>query len=183
MKIFFLVLLAIPASAGIAFVLQGPPAFNGHDYTWSYNVDLNGGEGIGYTGTQSYFTVYDFSGFDAVGILPAGWAVSEQLVGTTPGSQSGIVDNSGILNVTFDYNGSPTNGPQNPVVTLALFSSIGAAAAGVYSYQTNGEDLNGGYTLVDTGQGQTAVPLATPEPGTMALLGAALLPLVLRRKK
>jgi hypothetical protein len=188
MKNLFIVLLAsavliVPTSAGIAFVLEGSPVYNGFDYTWSYQANLNGGEGIGYGGTQSYFTVYDFAGFVAVGVLPAGWTATEQLVGLTPSTQSGIPDDPNILNITFSYNGTAVDGPQNPLVDLTLYSTLSAGnASGVYSYQTNGEDLNGGYTLVDQGQGQTTVPTATaPEPAASTLLGAGLIGLMALR--
>jgi len=64
-------------------------------------------------------------------------------------------------------------------------SSLNSVTTGVYSYQTNGKNQNGGYTLIDQGQGETTVPTysTSPEPTTMALLGGGLIGSALLRRK
>jgi hypothetical protein len=95
-----------------------------------------------------------------------------------------VTDNPSVENVTFYYNGSAQNGPQDPVLTFTLNSSIGSVnEGGAFTYQTNGENENGGYTMIDQGQGQLSVPNGVPEPASLSLMGGSLLALSLLSRR
>lgn len=160
-------------------------------YTYSIVVDEEQQVNPG-----SYFTMYDFSGFDGViGTNPL-WSVSTSLL--TPDDSLGAVKTSAVYggvkdsatqtNVKFTYTGTGVlNGPQ----TLGLFtlqSIYGPTTLARHSFVGAGF-INGTNPPVANGNGTTylAPTLALiPEPSEyafMGFVGASLLGLVVRARR
>jgi hypothetical protein len=135
---------------------------------WTYGISVDSLESLNST---SYFTIYDFVGYESGSIFaPAGWTDSAQLVGKTPSTTS-VPDSGSLVNLTFYYVGPPTTLPGGSVVNgFGADSAAPSQVLGWFSYQAIKTSLN----TADQGDGNLEVPLGTPEPMTMSLLGGGL---------
>jgi hypothetical protein len=163
------------ASANITPTLDSvTPA--GSDFKWTYKVEL---DQVQQVLTGDYFTIYDFAGYTGVNTTPAGWSLTTALTGTTPATVL-PADDGGILNLTWTRTGGTLLGPQ----VLGYFS-----ANSPYSQKVQDSFTGSAHKIVDSSVianvGSVDVPSATPEPCSMALLGAGALPLLrgLRRRR
>jgi hypothetical protein len=152
------------ANASITVVLTSDVAG-----VWTYGISV---DGLEHLDSSSYFTIYDFAGYEAGTIFaPAGWSDSVQLTGKTPATVS-VPDSASITNLTFYYTGPPTTLPGGS--TVGGFGADSAAASnstsGWFSYQAIKTALG----TTDQGDGNLEVPVGTPEPMTMSLLGGGL---------
>lgn len=189
------------ASANIIPSLIGSPSLLGSGlYQWNYQMALDGSERLDPAASNSatacsgvpcvppgtFFTIYDFVGFQAVVGTPASWTSSTQFTGVTPASTAPIpADNPAVINVTFTYTGPVVNGP----ITQSGFnltSLYGGQTQGAYAQQATNNTasiLNG---QTDRGAGPLSVPMAVsgvPEPASMMLIGAGLVGLAAFRRK
>jgi hypothetical protein len=173
------------------------------NFRWTYAVVLPTSMKLQ---SGSYFTVYDFAGYQAGtgGVLSAApdesysqyWTVTASKVGPTP-DRLNPQDDPNVDNLTFMYNG-PTVDATKPDGTglgsLGNFIATSAYGDTADSFFTatnpraaDGQiDSNITTTLVPTGQ-PIPGPIGTPEPATLALAGLGL-PLIgvaryIRRKK
>lgn len=153
-------------------------------FRWTYNVVVTSDV---YVQPGDYFTIYDFAGAmpDSTMSPSALWALTTQNVGLTPGNTN-PADNPSIPNYTWTYNGSePIIGSQG-LGNFSLLSPHSLSALSDFTSSTHRQDNDKIENTITT----TVVPVAsstedTPEPATLALLGAAL-PLVgikLRRRR
>ncbi len=146
-------------------------------YTWPVQVTGSTQVNLG-----DYFTLYDLEGYVSNSALTpnASWIFSQQLTGSSP---PGVTpnDSSVLKNVTFTYCGStPIVGPRiignfSIVSTIPTFRSQGANFAGS---STNSISCVKIANLTGIG-----APSATPEPGTLLLVGAGLLGLIAGRRR
>lgn len=163
----------------------------GPDYTWTYSINLQTGEGLSSTippatgGNPSgdYFTIYDVVGYVfGSAAEPAGWTSTVQLTGVTPPTQSGIPDNPAVANITFFYIGAPTIiGTGQTIGTFSFESLYSQPQLGVFTAET----LNTATGGVDQENGPIMTPFV-PEPGSVSLVlaGVVLLgTLVTRRRR
>jgi len=138
--------------------------------------------------TGDYFTVYDFNGYIAGSeFAPADWTSSVQLLGITPPSQI-VLDNPGVVNITFTYTGAAT------ILGPATIGGVGAFGA---DSTMCGENVSGQYAssahknnpgkaddnTPQQNQGFLVTP-AVPETSSLMLLVPGLVPLgmMLRRR-
>jgi hypothetical protein len=135
---------------------------------WSYGISVDSLESVNST---SYFTIYDFAGYESGTIFaPAGWTDSVQLVGKTPGTVN-VPDSGSLYNLTFSYTGPPTTLPGGSTVSgFGADSAAPSEVLGWFSYQAIKTSLG----TPDQGDGNLEVPVGTPEPMTMSLLGGGL---------
>jgi hypothetical protein len=133
--------------------------------------------------TGSYFTIYDFQGFDHFGTLGSGFTGATHLLGTTP-DRVLPNDSASVLNATFTYAGPTINQPagtgqgsSTEVGSFVIYSKFdGLSLIDFASEAVKNNGFSKG-TLVDN-VGYTAGPLESggagstvPEPATWALLG------------
>jgi hypothetical protein len=187
MKFLSAVFLATLLFAGFANATITPvldvsnPVPDGGNFLWTYNIDLSADEQL--APANSFFTIYDFVGYvdGTVAATNSDWTASVQFVGPTPSSVS-PPDSTSIENLVFTYVGSVSTGPQ----TIDGFSAVSTDSTmnpgGSFSYQAQ---KTSNLTAPDQGLGPIDVPAAaTPEPGSVGLLGGALVGLaVLSRRK
>lgn len=148
-----------------------------------------------------FATLYDFRGFTGVagvvGPIAGSWSVTSQLVGFTPGvgadghfpTQS-PPDSASIDNISFRKTSGPAILGPSPMPIGQIFADSLFSAVGVGVYTSADHVHDPGNLLDNTSQSRTssvlttAMPSATPEPGTMLLFGlAAPGALALLRKK
>ncbi|MBV8819259.1 MAG: PEP-CTERM sorting domain-containing protein [Acidobacteriaceae bacterium] len=194
------------ASANITPTLVGgAPTASGSNFNYNYSVTLAGDQRLDVNQSATYpspsgtfFTIYNFAGFDNVTSAPSGWMASEQMIGLTPSTVKAA--SNSYTNVSFSYIGPPSvvyppgasNGnPSTQSLSLGNFiigSSISQTTNGFFSAQATGNYLstngmlvsNYGSVLVPLGLNQ---PFATPEPASMALIGSGLVALAIFRRK
>ncbi len=137
----------------------------------------------------TFFTIYDFGGFQSVGAMPANFTAQVNLVGVTPvnnGTPITAGDSPTIQNVTFNYNGPVIAGPQG-LGTFNIVSNLGGQKLGQFAAQaTNNNRDSIAFNQAAQNVGQVGVPAGVgnvPEPGSMMLIGGGLVGLALLRRK
>lgn len=130
------------SAAGLTAKLQTGPAavLGGFQYDYTATLARGGRLDAGATAQENpagtFFTIYDFAGFQGVLAMPLGWSYSTSFRGTTPSKVRGTsVDNGNVVNVTFFYNGSTTVGPTD-FGPFQILSSIGNSQTGRSSSQS-----------------------------------------------
>jgi hypothetical protein len=140
---------------------------------WNYTINVTAGQEVI---SGDFFTIYDFGNFIAgSNFQPSGWTFASSLSGATPPGVNPSVDNPGVANLTWTYNGTtiPTE-----TFNIGLF---GVSINGVENTQSKNSFFAGWGTRVAGDQagtnianaGSIIVPAqAVPEPPTMALIFA-----------
>jgi hypothetical protein len=174
---------AVVAQAGPIPVLIDVTPFGG-DFNWNYRIDIGVDENLV---SGNFFTIYDFPSVTATN-APSGWTSSLQNIGITP-PRVLPTDSATVSNVTFTYTGPAIGGP----ATLSTFTVRSAADGAPVSTQFTsvGQKNNGplsGTTVETIGlvgrpssSGEFLEPI--PEPGTITLVGLALLALPILRRR
>lgn len=184
-----LIALTIAVNADILPSLVGSPTPSGPSFIFNYAAHLSTNERMDPGATSgdnpagTFFTIYDFQGFQAVTSVPADWTFSIQMTGMTPSAINGVTfDNPSIPNITFTYSGPVVHGPAD-FTGFAIESTFGATTSGKYSSQATADaGSNIGQTDQAVGPLQVA---AVPEASstTLCAIGlASLLILKLGRK-
>jgi hypothetical protein len=169
-----------PAKAGLlpVSVTVQPEAGN---FSWTYSVVLPTNMSLQ---AGAYFTIYDFAGYmagsatvtsPAAGTTAANWTITSSLTGETP-AHLNPVDNPGLPNLTFTYNGPTIPTGQLGLGNFTAMSTYSASTTGYFTATNiravDGQtDSNITTTLVPTGATST---LTAPEPATLALAGLGL---------
>jgi hypothetical protein len=173
----FVIILALAGSktANASITVGLPTVTSG---VWNYGMTGDTLESL--VAGNSYFVIYDFSGYVVGSITaPTGWTATAQLVGPVPPNQI-LTDSSSLYNLVFSYTGATTPVPTMSGFTAeSIYNSI--ATGGTFAYQAT-NNANG---LPDQGQGFVDIPVAAPEPTTISLFcgGLALLGLSRLRRK
>jgi hypothetical protein len=160
----------------------------GSEFVWTYEASLSDDARIDSdTEPADFFTIYDFAGYVDGSITPAaGWSgtVDNELLdvpGTAPGTGGYPADSAAITNLIFVWEGGLRTDPG----PLGLFSARSTLGASVNQSSYVGQSTNntgrpgvdgdpmGNIGTVDTPAGGDEPPI--PEPGTMGLMGSALL--------
>jgi len=183
-------LMLVPAQANI--LVSFGSATGAGPFTWTYNATLQVGEETSEADAggpfPTFFTLYDIGGLiSGSETKPAGWTVTEQLVGTTP---SGLAptDSASVMNITFTYTGAPIIPAGTDAVLGAFtFQSTQGNQGLLITYTQQATKNNPGQPDDDTrdfGAGNVVGPSAVPEPMTFSMMGLGLLGLgVLRRRQ
>lgn len=174
----------------IPTLVDGPTSVGGGLYNYGYNATLASDQAL-FTG--SYFTLYDFAGFDSVASLPANWSFTTANLGQTP-SDVLPIDDPGILNITFTYTGPTLNFDDNPANnteltfgTFDILSTLGGLTLRDFTSQAIKNDGPARGTDVSS-IGSYSAPGAggvVPEPASWAMLlaGFGLTGAIMRRRK
>jgi hypothetical protein len=173
-----LIALTIAANADILPSMVGSPTPFGSSFIFNYAAHLSTNERMDPAATSgenpagTFFTIYDFQGFQAVTSVPADWTFSIQMTGITPSAINGATfDNPSIPNITFTYSGPVVHGPAD-FTGFAIESSFGATTSGKYASQATADaGPNMGQTDQAVGPLQVA---AVPEASSMALCAIGL---------
>jgi PEP-CTERM motif-containing protein len=165
---FMIIAIALPSARGDII-----PAFDsafafGNNSVWNYTADV---DALTTVETGDYFTIYDFGNFiPGSNSQPIGWALTASPLGTTPGNTL-PTDNPSLLNLTWRYDGPTITGPtldigEFRVTVMGPVSALGVSQFASQSTRASGP--NAGTKLQNIGA--IPVPIAIPEPGTIALL-------------
>ena len=170
----------LAASIGVASANVTPTLDSvlpsGSDWKWTYKVEV---DAVQQVMTDDYFTIYDFAGYTGVHSEPAGWSLVTSLMGATPGTVI-PADDGGILNLTWKRTGGTLTGP----MPLGYFWANSSYSEHVQDNFTGlAHRISDGTQIANIGT--VDVPSGTPEPCSMALLGAGAFPLLrgLRRRR
>jgi hypothetical protein len=142
------------------------------NYTWSYNVVVTSDV---YVQPGDYFTIYDFAGaVPGTATAPAGWTLSVQDSGVTPG-KTNPADDPNIPNYTWTYTGATTIFGQQSLGTFTIEASSNHVADSDFTSATHRQDNdNPEHTITETTVPVAAAGSKTPEPATLALAFAGL---------
>ncbi len=146
----------------------------GNNSVWNYSLDIAAQTQVQ---TGDFFTIYDFGNFiPGSNSQPVGWALSSSNVGETPGKTL-PTDNPGLLNLTWTYDGPTITGEALDLgaFRVTVVGPVSMLRVSQFAAQsTRSDGPNAGTKLQNIGA--IPVPVAIPEPGTVALLalGAAL---------
>ncbi len=139
-----------------------PGGTNG--FRLSYSATITAGEGLG----GAFFTIYDLPGTICTVEAAVGWGASSTNTGLTPSGQS-PADDPTIQNVTFTSSlNQPSNGHAS---TFDIIFTTSNPVFGVFSWQDQTAYPTGS---TQSGTGTVGGASTVPEPGTLALAGAAL---------
>jgi hypothetical protein len=183
------VILGLPAGATVIIVAAPIVTMNGvDDHTWSYDVFLGPNSRLNAPGTpcnaivpggicDGLLTIYDFAGYipGSIATTAADWTLGPvQNLGLTP---SGVTpsDDPGILNLSWEYVGG--GGIMAPAASALFLGTFSARS----THNLPKDDDYAGRTAFGTSNLRSAnldvtqTPSAIPEPGSVLLLGSALL--------
>lgn len=186
-------LAALPAGATILIVSAPTITMNGpNDFTWDYDVFLAAGSELLAPGSacastipggicDGLLTIYDFNGYigGSIGTTAAGWSSPAPVpTGVTP---LGLSPTDGAaLNLSWAYTGStPFVAGAGPLLlgTFSADSTFGNST--LTDYTARSVVRIGGNAVRSSNLDTTTAPIApqptVPEPGTVFLLGTALL--------
>jgi hypothetical protein len=194
------------AKADIKLVFAGADQAGVDTFLWTYDATLETNSTIEGSApgdpNRHYFTIYDFAGFTGDLVYDTtNWSAQVQFTGIDPQvtgapgvpPKLGPTDDNAVVNLTFFYIGAnPIVGPSapgEPPVPLGTFgavSNLGGefGALDAYGSQTRNTRTGALAGNLDTVLIPQSPGDIVPEPGTMALLGSALLGLgVLRSRR
>jgi hypothetical protein len=181
---------AFPARADIivTFVsVSGPVA---GEFTWTYDATLGPNEETQETDGggpfPTLFTLYDLFGLvPGSETQPSGWTPSEQLTGVTPPGVSPIPpDDPTVLNITWNYSGTPSvtdDGTTSTDFGHFTFKSTFGGTSSLIAFTQQATKNNPTKPDDDTriaGLGEIvgpAVSTTVPEPCSLLMLGSGLL--------
>ncbi len=138
--------------------------------TFFYDVDLS--KSLITNDGKSYLTLYDIPGYIAGSgtVLTGSFTEVDELSSPIPFGQN-TVDNSGMLNARFIYNGPNFVGP-GTVATISIKSIYKASAGDMIRY--DGQDRKAGSTHSLEGNTGTVDGPAVPEMSMLPLFGTLL---------
>lgn len=189
--------MAVPSSATI-LILSAPTVtpLGGGLFDWTYNVTLGPLSTLDAPGApcsspipgtvcDGLLTIYDFAGYQAgsVSTTMTDWTAGVALLGVTPAGIVPAADSAILNNLTFAYTGGPQSAGAGGLFlgTVSATSSQGVPTLGNYAGRS-GLDLGTGSNIRSANLDVTTVP-GVPEPGTVTLLGGALLGLAALRRR
>jgi hypothetical protein len=125
---------------------------------------------------QSFFTFYDVYGYvPGTAQGPSGWVASSSLTGLTP-TGAAVSDNPNVPNITFTYVGPGSIVGPASLGDFTFESVFNTTTTGMFSDQ-DFSSINSAREFL-TG----SVTLPIPEPGSVTLIGAVLLPMFAGRR-
>ena len=153
----------------------------GADFRYTYSIQLQSGAVMQ---PGDYFTIFDFAGLTPQPVAqPPGFDYATANSGPVP-SKLNPVDNGGVANLTWTYQGDPVTGPAD----LGNFSAVSQ-----YGQQTDGDFAAQTHRQVDghvnTNVTDTRVPVPSPpgvaEPSSflLVLFGLPLALLLVRARR
>jgi len=157
----------LPASSTPTVTAQGG------QFLWSYDVILSATQ---FLQNGNFFVIYDF-GPGTLFSAPTGWTVTTDPTSpvTVTSSQGTVSPNqTSALNWTFTWNGGTTSAGQTDLGNFQILSSQGTGTPG--TFVGNGTDVGTGKANANITN--TTVPVTTPEPASLVLLGTGMLGIV-----
>ncbi|HEY2785631.1 MAG TPA: PEP-CTERM sorting domain-containing protein [Fimbriiglobus sp.] len=147
---------------------------DGSNFRWTYAIVLPTDSQIQ---TGDYFTIYDFDGLvPGSNAQPDGWTSTVSKIGPTP-DKVNPVDNPGIDNLTWMYEGPTISSGQVGLGNFWALSSFGTQTDSYFTATTH-RTSDG---KLDSNITETVVPVPTanppttaPEPATLALAALGL---------
>lgn len=178
-----LLLVALSGSAAIIPTLESIVPSGSGGNTYFYSLALAANTKLDTTRPfEQALVIYDFAGYipGTIGSVSGNWLTSVQTSGPLipPEIQTEPGDDPAVVNLVFRYVGPTILGPQAAFDVVFADSVFSAAVLDRYSGQGTKvvppPDPAGENNTATGTDGNVGVP-AVPEPGTMGLLGSALL--------